>query len=280
MSPSETEKPAKGSNITYLPALPRRLIGPDGQSPTGRLPGEIKIGGPGDLTTILPGAVLGPIQTADNVGTATIIQRMLEGRMRGAPKIGLEVVDVRDVDLHTRAMTSPAAAGERFLGTGPFIWMADIARALKSGLGERAAKTSARELPNALVLREYLHAAADFDDSRFSVVGADLNGDTGWSDAVTGMDYVLHVASATLREADITEEQMIAAARDGVLRVLRASRDAGVKRVVLTSAYGAVGYGHKPQTAPFTEEDWTNIDANIAPYQRSPDLPETRSTGR
>lgn len=57
--------------------------------------------GPTELTTILPGAVLGPVLTPNNVGTATIIQRMLEGRIRGTPKIGLEVVDVRDVvDLH------------------------------------------------------------------------------------------------------------------------------------------------------------------------------------
>jgi nucleoside-diphosphate-sugar epimerase len=72
--------------------------------------------------------------------------------MRGAPKIGLEVVDVRDlVDLHIRAMTSPDAAGQRFLGTGPFIWMADIAHALKAALGDQAAKVSARELPNVVV---------------------------------------------------------------------------------------------------------------------------------
>lgn len=70
-----------------------------------------------ELTTVLPGAVLGPILSADNVGTASIVQRMLRGTMPGAPRIGLEVVDVRDlVDLHIRAMASPDAAGQRFLG--------------------------------------------------------------------------------------------------------------------------------------------------------------------
>lgn len=104
------------------------------------------------LTTVLPGAVLGPILSADNVGTAQIVQRMLQGQMPGAPKIGLEVVDVRDlVDLHIRAMESPAAAGERFLGTGPFIWLGDIAAAVKAALGEAAAKVPTRELPNVAV---------------------------------------------------------------------------------------------------------------------------------
>ncbi|WUJ68218.1 NAD-dependent epimerase/dehydratase family protein [Kribbella soli] len=108
--------------------------------------------GPTELTTVLPGAVLGPILSADNVGTTRIIQRMLSGKMPGAPKIGLEVVDVRDlVDLHIRAMLSPEAAGERFLGTGEFVWMREIAAALKAGLGDQAKSVPTRELPNFVV---------------------------------------------------------------------------------------------------------------------------------
>jgi dihydroflavonol-4-reductase len=69
--------------------------------------------------------------------------------MPGTPKIGLEVVDVRDlVDLHLRAMTSPAAAGQRFLGTGELMWMPDIARVLRSSLGADAAKVPTRTLPD------------------------------------------------------------------------------------------------------------------------------------
>ncbi|MCI2421336.1 NAD-dependent epimerase/dehydratase family protein [Saccharopolyspora sp. K220] len=117
--------------------------------------------GPTELTTVLPGAVFGPILTADNIGSTQIIQRMLQGKTRGAPKIGLEVVDVRDlVDLHIRAMTSPDAAGQRFLGTGEFIWMSEIAQALKTELGEKAASVSTRELPNLAV-----RIAALFDPS-------------------------------------------------------------------------------------------------------------------
>lgn len=108
--------------------------------------------GPIELTTVLPGAVLGPILSADNVGTTRIVQRMLAGKMPGTPKIGLEVVDVRDlVDLHIRAMLAPEAAGERFLGTGEFVWMREIAAALRDGLGAQAAKVPTRELPNFVV---------------------------------------------------------------------------------------------------------------------------------
>lgn len=91
-----------------------------------------------ELTTVLPGAVFGPVLTAGTIGSAGIVGRMVSGAMRGIPRIGLEVVDVRDVvDVHVRAMTSPHAAGERFLATGEFLWMADMARILREGLGER-----------------------------------------------------------------------------------------------------------------------------------------------
>jgi nucleoside-diphosphate-sugar epimerase len=75
------------------------------------------------LTTILPGAVFGPILEPDSVGSVQVIGRLLNGTMRGTPRIGLEVVDVRDIaDVHIRAMTEPQAAGERFLATGEFMW--------------------------------------------------------------------------------------------------------------------------------------------------------------
>lgn len=108
--------------------------------------------GPTTLATVLPGAVFGPILSTDNLGSVQIIQRLVQGAMPGVPRIGLEVVDVRDiVDLHLRAMTAPEAAGQRFLGTGEFVWMRDIARALKDGLGADGAKVPTRRLPDVLV---------------------------------------------------------------------------------------------------------------------------------
>jgi nucleoside-diphosphate-sugar epimerase len=96
--------------------------------------------------------LFGPILARDNVGSVGVIARLLNGAMPGTPKIGLEVVDVRDlVDLHLRAMTAPAAAGERFLGTGDFLWMSEIADVLRAELGADAAKVPRRSLPNALV---------------------------------------------------------------------------------------------------------------------------------
>ncbi|WP_369373069.1 NAD-dependent epimerase/dehydratase family protein [Promicromonospora sp. Populi] len=108
--------------------------------------------GPTTLTTVLPGAVFGPILSTATLGSVGIIGRMLSGKMPGVPRIGLEVVDVRDLaDLHVRAMLSPGAAGQRFLGTGEFVWMQDIAVALRNGLGDDASRVRTRTLPNLLV---------------------------------------------------------------------------------------------------------------------------------
>ncbi|MFF0452860.1 NAD-dependent epimerase/dehydratase family protein [Nocardia africana] len=112
---------------------------------------ETTTGAP-ELTTVLPGAVFGPILSAGTVGSVSIIARMLGGRMPWIPHIGLEVVDVRDlVDLHIRALESSAAAGQRFLGTGEFLWMRDVARTLRTDLGADAAKVSTRPAPDFLV---------------------------------------------------------------------------------------------------------------------------------
>jgi len=108
--------------------------------------------GPTELTTILPGAVFGPILSASSMGSTGIVRQMLTGAMSGVPRIGLEIVDVRDLaDIHIRAMTSAKAAGERFLATGEFTWMLDMARALKEELGEDGERVSTQEIPDDVV---------------------------------------------------------------------------------------------------------------------------------
>ncbi|WP_053846908.1 aldehyde reductase [Streptomyces sp. NRRL B-24085] len=135
-------------------------------------------------------------------------------------------------------------------------------------------RTTVRSPQREPALRSWLHAATSFDDERLTVVRADLEHPDGWDDAVADCDYVLHVASPTLRHTPGGDDELVVPAREGVLRVLRAARDAGVRRVVLTSAFGAVGIGHPPRSTPFTEEDWTDVDSDIPPYQRSKTLAE------
>lgn len=105
------------------------------------------------LTTILPGAVFGPVLTAENLGSVQVIGRLLQGRVPGNPRLGFEIVDVRDLaDVHIRAMTSPQAAGQRFIAVGEFMWMTDISKTLRLKLGSSASKVPTRALPD-FVLR-------------------------------------------------------------------------------------------------------------------------------
>src|SRR6185437_706362 len=127
-------------------------------------------GGATSLATILPGAVFGPILTPDTVGSVGIISRMVAGSMPGVPRIGLEIVDVRDLaDIHLHAMTSDAAAGERFLATGEFMWMRDMARTLRAQLGPAGAQIATRQLPDFAV-----RLAARFTDPSLRAITPSL----------------------------------------------------------------------------------------------------------
>jgi len=111
--------------------------------------------------------------------------------------------------------------------------------------------------------------------NRLSFIVADLENDTGWPEGVAGCDYVLHVASPFPPNIPKHEDELIVPAREGTLRVLRASRDAGVKRVVLTSSFAAIGYGHRPQSAPFNETNWTDPNGeDVTAYVKSKALAE------
>jgi dihydroflavonol-4-reductase len=155
-------------------------------------------------------------------------------------------------------------------GGSGFIAMHSMIQLLAQGYRVRATLRSLdREAEVRAMLREGGVEAGD----RLSFVQADLSSDDHWNEAVKGCTYVLHVASPTPKLDFKHEDEMIIPAREGVLRVLRAARDAGVKRVVLTSAIGAVVYGHPKQTAPYDETDWT--DTTHAPaYQKSKTMAE------
>ncbi|MFI5610655.1 NAD-dependent epimerase/dehydratase family protein [Amycolatopsis sp. NPDC051903] len=110
-------------------------------------------GGSTTLTTILPGAVLGPVLDGQALGSVQLIGTLLGGRVPGVPRLGYGVSDVRDLaDLHLRAMLAPAAAGERFIGVGEFLWLRDAAREIREKLGPAASRVPTRGLPD-FVLR-------------------------------------------------------------------------------------------------------------------------------
>ena len=107
-------------------------------------------GGGLELSVVNPVLVLGPVLGPDLSTSIALIKRMLDGGMPGCLRLSLGVVDVRDVvDLHLRAMTSPAAKGERFLATaGDFLSMLEMSMILRNRMGASAEKSPTREMPN------------------------------------------------------------------------------------------------------------------------------------
>lgn len=106
-----------------------------------------------ELTAVLPTFMQGPtLGTANRPGTVEVIRRLLAREIPAVPNIGWNIVDVRDIaELHILAMTSPAAAGQRFLGSGTFLWYRDIARILREKLPNEAAKVPVRTMPDLVV---------------------------------------------------------------------------------------------------------------------------------
>ncbi len=157
-------------------------------------------------------------------------------------------------------------------GGSGFIGSHSILQLLAAG---HRVRTTVRNLNREGEVRAMLRQGGAEPGDRLSFFAADLEGGAGWVEATAGCDYVLHVASPFPASLPKHEDELIVPAREGALRVLRASRGAGVRRVVLTSSFAAVGYGYPPQTAPFDETNWTNLDAQgLAPYVKSKALAE------
>lgn len=135
-------------------------------------------------------------------------------------------------------------------------------------------RTTVRSLDREPEVRAMLERAGA-DTYRLGFAAANLEKDAGWAEAAADCDYVQHIASPFPISQPKDEQELIRPAVDGTLRVLRAARDAGVKRVVLTSSFAAIGYGHGERSAAYTEEDWTDVHGPaVQPYMKSKTLAE------
>lgn len=105
-----------------------------------------------ELGTVLPAFMQGPVLGSDYSGSVSVAAMLLSGKLPAIPRLGWSVADVRDIaGLHIAAMTSPKAAGERFMRAGDFLWISDMAAILRERLGDRGHRVPRRMLPNAVV---------------------------------------------------------------------------------------------------------------------------------
>lgn len=156
-------------------------------------------------------------------------------------------------------------------GGSGFIAVHIILKLLNQGY---CVRTTLRSLSRQDEVKSMLAQGGATDFANLEFIQADLTSDKNWKEAATGATYVIHVASPTPVTLPDDGNEMVKIAVDGVLRVMKAAKVAGVKRVVLTSASGAVLAGHKSRSKLFTEEDWTDLTGNIHAYQRSKTMAE------
>ena len=138
-----------------------------------------------EFCSLNPALVLGPVSGADYASSIALVKKLLDGATPGCPDLGFGIVDVRDVaDLHRRALAAPGLAGERFIASGPFMKVIDIARLLRRELGEAARRVPTRRLPDWLV-----RLAARFDPllrTAVSELGAERHTDAGHARRLLG----------------------------------------------------------------------------------------------
>jgi dihydroflavonol-4-reductase len=156
-------------------------------------------------------------------------------------------------------------------GGSGFLGSHIILQLLEAG---HVVRTTVRSLRREAEVRAMLDRGGAEPGDRLSFFEADLERDEGWAQAAGGCEYVMHVASPMAPVAPKSEDEVIVPARDGALRVLRAARDAQVRRVVFTSTCGAIYYGHPLRAAPFDETSWTNLDGEMSAYVKSKAIAE------
>ena len=126
-----------------------------------------KEGGGLEFCSINPSVVLGPVWSADCSASIAVVKKLLDGSLRATPDFGFGIVDVRDVaDLHVRALKAPGMAGERFIASGRFMMLREVAEVLRAGLGAQAGKVTTRNVPDWVV-----RIAALFNPLARAVVG-------------------------------------------------------------------------------------------------------------
>jgi dihydroflavonol-4-reductase len=154
-------------------------------------------------------------------------------------------------------MEGPGAETKTVLVTGGSGYLGGwcVVELLRRGYRVR---TTVRNLAREAEVRAAVATQVEAGD-RLTVLAADLLEDAGWADAVSGCDYVLHVASPFPPQQPKDPDELIVPARDGTLRVLGASLDAGVERLVVTSSVAAISGSGKPvHGRPLDERDWSD----------------------
>ena len=153
-------------------------------------------------------------------------------------------------------------------GASGFIGLHCIAQLLQAGY---QVKGSLRSRARESEIRNALSKVVN-TENRLEICELDLLKDDGWDEAVSGCDYVMHVASPLLDREPKDQDEIIRPAHEGLMRAIKSSVRNKVKRFVMTSSFSAIGYGHVKDV--FDESHWTDTTQKIGAYNKSKAIAE------
>lgn len=157
-------------------------------------------------------------------------------------------------------------------GGNGYLGMQIILQLMQNGY---AVRTTVRSFKNkSSIIKVFQNnGISNIDDVSF--FETDLTKDENWGIAMHGCKYVLSVASPVFIENPKDEKEAIKPAVEGILRILKFAKKANVKRVVMTSNFGAVGFSQTDKNRKTTEEDWTDAGLKgLSVYEKSKTLVE------
>jgi dihydroflavonol-4-reductase len=103
-----------------------------------------------EVTTIHPGMILGPAVDDDASISLSLVSSLLDGSTPAMPSNGFAVSDVRDIaEMHVKALETPAAIGQRYLSTGPYLPFPRVAAILREAYP--SANVTMRTVPDWLI---------------------------------------------------------------------------------------------------------------------------------
>lgn len=156
-------------------------------------------------------------------------------------------------------------------GTG-FLGVHIILQLLQKGYN---VKTTLRSISGKNKVIDTLKANGITNVDNLAFVEADLSKDDNWDAAMKGCDYVLSVASPVFMNIPKDENEAMQPAINGIIRILKAAGNASIKRVVMTSNFGAIGFSNKNSNTITTEADWTDPkEKGLSVYEKSKLLAE------
>ncbi len=157
-------------------------------------------------------------------------------------------------------------------GGNGYLGMQIILQLMQNGY---AVRTTIRSLKNKSDIVEVLQNNGISNIEDVSFFEADLTKDDNWGIVMQGCKYVLSVASPVFMDNPKNEKEAMKPAIEGVLRILKFAKKASVKRVVMTSNFGAVGFSQTEKNRETTEADWTDVNLKgLSAYEKSKTLAE------